>query len=106
MNADPATGLVQVLRSATFGTFRGTIRTQLLASRPWASNESIGTRLAFLICFQGFKANKAATAFAAGLSEREFDLPGHFVADIAGDLGDVRNDRACLTLEALTVEED
>ena len=48
----------------------------------------------------------AADALVEGLSEREFDLTGHVVADIAllsderrEDLGEVR-----LELEALTVE--
>ena len=74
--------------------------------RRWASITFSGEhhRLALRLC--GAAANEAADRFCHGLAERQFDLRGHILADIAllegsytDESGDVR-----LILEALTVE--
>ena len=105
--SDPGPALGEALRSANIGTFRGTIRTEIVARRPWAGAGLIGVRHKFRIHFQGVAANAAATAFVDGLAELEFALPGHIVADIAVvDLREDGEDRLRLTIEALTVEAD
>ena len=107
MTADPHRDVAEALRSANIGNFRGTVRTENLASRPWASAGLIGFRYRFLVHFQGIAANAAATAFADGLAEREFALPGQIVADIAVvDLGEDGEVRSRLIVEALTVAAD
>lgn len=105
--SDPGRALGEALRSANIGTFRGTIRTEMLARRPWASAGLIGVRHKFWLHFQGVGADAAATAFVDGLAELEFALPGQIVADIAAvDLRADGEDRLRLTIEALTVAAD
>jgi hypothetical protein len=87
-----------------FVNFTGVVALDPPASRPWASITFSGERHRLDLRLSGTDAGKAADAFLDGLSEREFDLRGHVLADVAL-VGDVRDgDSVCLTLEALTVE--
>lgn len=69
-------------------------------STPWASVTFTGARHIIVLALP----HAAATAFAAGLGEAEFAVPGHFVADIAVAARDDGPDETRLTIEALTIE--
>jgi len=87
-----------------FVHFAGAVAVEEQACRPWASITFSGERHRLLLSLRGAHAAAAADAFLDGLSEREFVLRGHILADIAL-IGDEREDDAVrLTLEALTVE--
>jgi hypothetical protein len=73
----------------------------------WQSLTFIGERHEIELRIPGPGSNAIAERMCAGLSDAEFDVPGHTVADIA-----VRERRPCpsdgstlLTIEALTIEE-
>lgn len=84
--------------------FRASTEVEELVSRPWASITFSGERHRLVLRLGGDCAAAAANAFLDGLAEREFQLRGHIVADIAV-VGDVREgDSVRLSLEALTVE--
>lgn len=75
-------------------------------SRDWASITFTGQRHAVRLRLDGASADRAADAFLDGLAEREFDLRGHILIDIAC-VGDARDaEGVTLELEALTVEAD
>lgn len=75
-------------------------------SRAWASITFTGERHAVRLRLEGAGAGRAADAFLDGLAEREFDLRGHILIDIAC-VGDARDaEGVTLELEALTVEAD
>ncbi|HYI64032.1 MAG TPA: hypothetical protein VEW71_04020 [Allosphingosinicella sp.] len=89
---------------ASFGRLPATLKVEERSSRPWASITFAGARHRLRLSLRGPSAAASADAFLAGLPEREFDLRGHFMADIAL-IEDVRGDGSVrLTLEALTVE--
>ena len=101
----PAAGaeLERALRDAcaTLGTAAEVAE---IVSRPWASITFSGERHRLTLRLGGERAPNTANAFLDGLAEREFELRGHILADIAlvedvREGGDVR-----LILEALTVE--
>jgi hypothetical protein len=77
-----------------------------VASRPWASVTFAGERHVLRLRLVGAEAGAAADAFLDGLSECEFELRGHLVADIALVSRQRGADGERLTLEALTVEGD
>ncbi len=76
---------------------------KILRSREtsWASASFTGIRHRFVIDLDG----DARADVVTGIGEREFDLPGHIVADILL-VEREQQDRACrLTTDALTVED-
>ncbi|HEV2867083.1 MAG TPA: hypothetical protein VGX37_11270 [Allosphingosinicella sp.] len=94
------------LLCAMFAAFDCRLDIEQIVSRRWVSVTFSGHRHSVRLRLEGEGAAAAADALVEGLSEREFDLTGHVVADIAllsderrEDLGEVR-----LELEALTVE--
>lgn len=92
--------------SASFVNFRGLATYEELERRDWASLTFCGERHCFRLALQGDGAQSAADHFLDGLAEREFDLQGHILIDIAVT-GDRRNgDAVTLDLEALTVMAD
>ena len=93
--------------SANFLNFRGAVTVEKMVSRPWASIAFSGTRHAFTLRLHGPSAREAAAAFLTGLQDREFDLHGHILADLAAmdDLPPLGEDCVCLSFEALTVED-
>ena len=93
---------------ASFADFRGRAEVAKRASRSWASATFVGARHVLELHFAGEGAGAAAGDFLDGLGSREFDLPGHVVADIAL-VSDERNSEGTmvrLVVEALTVEAD
>ncbi len=91
---------------ATFATFGGEVEVEALESRSWASVTFSGARHTLRLGLSGGGASEAADRFLSGLTEAEFELKGHIVADMAL-VSDRRDDggRVLLTLEALTVED-
>lgn len=67
---------------------------------PWASATFRGARHVFWLNASGEDAVTRLESFARGISEREFDLVGHIVADIL--VTNRSGPRCCI--EALTVE--
>ena len=66
-----------------------------------------GARSRLTLRLEGDGASAAADAYCHRLEEREFDLSGHIVVDIAvKERSDESDARVRLTLEALTVEMD
>lgn len=107
MTADAAEALARALRKE-LARFAGTLEIEEIASRRWASITFTGARHRLALRLTGPGARAAADAFLDGLGEREFDLKGHIVADIAlkGGVAEEGEDAVRLTLEALTVESD
>jgi len=103
IRADPGAELERAI-CASFGRLPATLEIEERSSRPWASITFAGARHRLRLGLRGPRAAASADAFLASLSEREFDLRGHFMADIAL-IEDIRGDGSVrLTLEALTVE--
>ena len=92
---------------ASFVGFGLSCEVEEVASRSWASVTFTGARHRLRLCVEGERASDAADAFLSGLSERDFALRGHILADIALVAND-RLERGAirLVLEALTVEEN
>jgi hypothetical protein len=67
---------------------------------PWASATFAGARHRYLL-----RVPPCGSSTLNGLDEREFDLPGHILADIALSDQSERPDACFLTIEALTVED-
>lgn len=104
---DAATALLRAL-GARFAGFEGTFRIEEVSSRCWASVTFSGARHRIRFSLAGANAGAAADAFVEALEETEFDLRGHILADIAliGEERDPAGERAQLTIEGLTVEDD
>ena len=101
--SDAGAQLERAIRGA-FAGFAGAVEVDEVASRPWVSLTFAGARHRLGVRIAGQTAGVAASAFLAGLEEREFALHGHILADIAL-VEEVRDGGgARLTLEALTVE--
>lgn len=106
MTDDAATALLQAI-GASFAGIDAVFRVQELSSRSWASVTFSGARHRVTFCLEGAVAGSAADAFVTQMSEAEFDLDGHILADIAllGADRSPSGDRVQLRLEALTVED-
>lgn len=91
---------------AGFGQPGVVVEVEGIVSRPWASVTFAGERHALRLRLVGAEAGAAADVFLERLSEREFELPGHLVADIVLVARQRGADGERLTLEALTVEGD
>jgi len=91
---------------ASFAGLAGTAAAvEELTSRSWASATFSGERHRLVLRLQGDNAAAAADGFLDGLSEREFELDGHILADIALVGAERAGIPVRLILEALTVEE-
>lgn len=77
-----------------------------LLAHPWSSATFSGMRQYVSITLSGDGHRAAAAAFEEGLGEREWALPGHFIADIA--VTDCEGDRDItrLTVDVLTIQID
>ena len=102
---DPGAELIRAL-GVHFVHFAGRLIVEQRRSRNWASVTLSGARHCVSLLLEGRDAGETAAAFLSGLEAREFALDGHLLADIAGEMNDVRDDRARLILEALTVAMD
>ncbi len=81
-----------------------------IRSRTWASATFTGARHEVTLLLTGESAPASAARFIATLGEREFELRGHVVADIALVASEAVQDSdgrpaMRLRLEALTVED-
>ncbi len=75
-------------------------------SRPWTSATFAGTRHEVELRVAGADAAKAVRTALADLGDREFDLPGHILVDIATAGVSTDGDNRLVTIEALTVVAD
>ena len=91
---------------ASFAGFDGHFQIEDIESRSWASVTFSGERHTLRLRLRGDEAAAAADAFLGGLTDREFDLDGHVIADIAivSDERDARGTTVRLGMEVLTVE--
>ena len=102
---DAATELVRaLLRCANFANFT----LEDLRTHAWASATFTGARHALSFRLEGEDAEAEADGFIDGLEEREFDLRGHVLADLAlvsqSRTSGPGGPRVQIALEALTVE--
>jgi hypothetical protein len=104
---DAATALLRAL-GGHFSAFGGVFRIDELTSRCWASVTFSGARHKVAFSLEGEGAGAAADAFVARMTEIEFDLRGHILADLvlSGDERSAGGGRVRLRIEALTVEDD
>lgn len=105
---DATTALLRGLR-ACFGEDEA-LHFEEIRSRTWASATFTGARHEITMRLAGPDAPASAARFVATLGEREFDLRGHVVADIASVSsapapGAEGETAMRLTIEALTVED-
>jgi hypothetical protein len=103
---DAATALLRAI-GAKFSLFDGAFSVEENKSRSWASVTFTGSRHRLTFSLQGRAANAAADSFIETLTEADFPLRGHVLADIAlaGDERSIARERVQLTIEALTVED-
>ncbi|MFN3944719.1 MAG: hypothetical protein ACK4K7_07305 [Allosphingosinicella sp.] len=105
MRPTAATALTRALARG-FAALGEGYRLERIDSRPWASVTFSGARHRLVLRLAGAGAEQAADRFLDGLEEREFQLPGHYVADIAR-VSDARAGGVVrIEIEALTVEAD
>ena len=91
---------------AWFAELGAAVTFESLASRPWASITFAGERHQLALSLPGPGADAAADCFLDGLGERDFELRGHVLADIAAAAVERDPDgQVRLVLEALTVED-
>lgn len=83
-------------------------RTDSVESRSWTSITFAGERHALSLEIEGTGASGSIDAWLAGLEEREIDLPGHLLVDIAvvSDERSGDGSRVALRLDAITVESN
>lgn len=105
LTPDAGDELIRVIRG-NFANFGCGLTIEALERRNWASVTFSGERHRLELRLQGEDAGAAADAFLPGLAEREFDLRGHILADIAviSEERDEEGGWARLSLEALTLE--
>ena len=90
-----------------FVNFTGEVEVLERETRSWASVTFSGARHRLRLQLSGVEASPAADRLLSNLSEAEFVLRGHILADIAL-VSDERSDGSSLVtleLEALTVED-
>lgn len=73
----------------------------------WQSLTFVGERHRILLRITGENSPRLARRLAGGISEEEFAIPGHIVADmlVTGQPRQEPDGSITLTLEALTIEE-
>lgn len=74
-------------------------------SRPWASALFQGRRHVIALTLGGADAAARRTAFVTGIEEAEWQLTGHFVADISVDGSHAVPGGEQIELSALTIED-
>ena len=80
-------------------------RVERAASRPWASALFEGRRHVVRLAISGAEALAAKARLLDGLSEAQWVLPRHFVADICVDAEGDSAGGLWVELSALTIEE-
>lgn len=104
LTEDAATAFLKAIRAA-FASFGGGFALHELASRNWASVTFSGARHRMTFSLEGAGAEEAADAFLGTVTEAQFGLRGHILADIAVTGEERSADRVRISLEALTVED-
>ena len=102
MTEDGTSALLRALKGK-FPSLR--VGFEEIVSRSWASATFIGARHEIVFILDGDGAAPAAQAFLANLTDEEFALRGHLLADITLVSSEIGNDQARLAIEALTVED-
>lgn len=99
---DATTALIRAI-GVTFVTFR----TEEIRSRAWMSATFAGVRHEILFRIEGPTALAEADRFLDGLEDREFELRGHILADIAlaSRSSDPSDGSVRIGIEALTLED-
>lgn len=92
--------------AAHFSAFAVCLEIEELSRRDWASITFSGERLCLRLRLDGPDAMAATEAFLDRLDEREFNLRGHFVADIAAHIETRLGESLRLLLEILIVAAD
>lgn len=105
MSESAATVLRRGLK-AEFGHFAGLIEIEIRDVREWASMTFTGARHSLALRLAGCGAGAAMARFRDGLEDREFDLGGHILIDIAVRDSREAEEVAEIELEALTVVAD
>jgi hypothetical protein len=100
---DAATAFTRAVRAHFPSAARFVI--EEMRSRGWASVTFSGARHELAFRIEGLGADDAAARFLSGLHARDFELPGHLLADISLVSEERRPGLARIRLEALTVEE-
>ena len=98
MIRDPQSLLLQALRKG----MHPPLALRVAHSEAWASATFTGAR--HRLEYHAAPAGQA-DAFAAAIEQRDFNLPGHLVADIAVAARTASDAGVSLTIEALTVED-
>ena len=100
--SDATTALLRAI-SVNFVNLRPVI--EAIRSRDWASATFLGARHELTFRIEGDGADAAADTFLRDLTEREFDLRGHVLIDIAALGSESLPDGVRLSVEALTMED-
>ena len=97
--------MARALLGAVAG-FEGEATAETLSCESWSSITFCGARLRLSLRIEGEGAEAAADGFLAGMTERDYRVPGHLLVDLAlvSDERDAGGTRVALTLEAVTVE--
>lgn len=103
MSVDATSALLRALRDKLACAER--IGFEEIVSRSWASATFLGARHEIVLTLDGEGAGEAADSFVEGLSEKEFALRGHILADIVLVSDSRASGHARIVLEALTVED-
>lgn len=97
-----------LIRALDFPDFQR-VTVEEIRSRSWASATFSGVRHEVCFRLDGEGADIAADAFLNGMEEREFDLAGHILADIAlvsrSDANGTEGPLVRIHLQALTIED-
>lgn len=78
-------------------------RVKIIRERPWASITFSGTRHNISITGSVSDDTDFLSSFATELQDHNFDLPGHFVADVVANISCMPPDH--LALEILTIKD-
>ncbi len=105
MSGSAASALRRALK-AEFRHFAGLIEIEMGDVRDWASLTFTGARHRLALRLEGPGAGAAMARFRDGLEDREFDLGGHILIDIAVRGSQDAEEVAEIELEALTVVAD
>lgn len=105
MSGSAARALRRALK-AEFRHFAGLIEIEIRNAREWASMTFTGERHNLAIRLEGRGASAVMARFRNGLEEREFELGGHILIDIAVSSSRDSGEGAEIELEALTVVAD
>ena len=104
--SESATVVLRRALKAEFMHFAGLIAIEIRDVREWASMTFTGERHNLALRLEGRGAGAALARFRDGLEDREFDLGGHILIDIAVRDSREAGEVAEIELEALTVVAD